>query len=281
MKKRFAVLLIAVVLTSATALAVPGLITYQGRLTDPEGQPITGSVTITFTFWSAQSGGTQLGSGFSDADTVTPDAEGIYSTLIGDDPSPAIPSAIFESNTVWLNVNVNGENLTPRKRVSSVAYAVQSANADTLDGSHKESFANATHTHNAFDIDSGTFAPYLIPDSLTLTSSSFIHGEAIRTGTVSQTFIDQTIARDSEIMPMVLANDGSGSTLDADTLDGQQSTAFASTEHTHTGYAASSHQHSGADITSGTVPEGSIPSTIARDNEILSQVLAGRCTPNG
>jgi len=35
-----------------------------------------------------------LGGGFSDADTVTPDADGIYSTPIGDDPGNLIPSRL-------------------------------------------------------------------------------------------------------------------------------------------------------------------------------------------
>jgi cysteine-rich repeat protein len=61
---------------------------------------------------------------------------------------------------------------------------------------------------------------------------------------------------DSEIMPTVLSNDGSGSTLDADLLDGQHASSFA----------ASSHPHSGADITTGTVADTRIASTIARDS---------------
>lgn len=42
-----------------------------------------------------------------------------------------------------------------------------------------------------------------------------------------------TLARDAEIMPTVLANDGSGSGLDADTLDGLDSSSFATSGHTH------------------------------------------------
>ncbi|HNR30257.1 MAG TPA: hypothetical protein PKI11_05170, partial [Candidatus Hydrogenedentes bacterium] len=179
------------------------------------------------TFWSSESGGTQLGSGFSDADTVTPDADGVYSTMIGDDPALLVPATVFSGNSVWLNVNVNGEDLAPRRRVASVAYALQSGNADTLDGAHKADLANASHTHDAIDIESGVFPPFLIPQNITLTSAAFIYGEAIRAGTIAQAYIDAAIARDSEILPTVLASDGPGSGLDADTLDGQQATDFA------------------------------------------------------
>jgi len=51
--------------------------------------------------------GTQLGSGWSDSDAVTPDSNGIYSTDIGD------------------------EDLTPRERLLTVPYAIHAATADT------------------------------------------------------------------------------------------------------------------------------------------------------
>jgi hypothetical protein len=46
------------------------------------------------------------------------------------------------------------------------------------------------------------------------------------TGSYPNPTVASTIARDNEIFPTILANDGSGSGLDADTLDGQDSTAF-------------------------------------------------------
>ena len=45
-------------------------------------------------------------------------------------------------------------------------------------------------------------------------------------GTYPNPDVVSSIARDSEIFPTVLGNDGSGSTLDADKLDGLDSTAF-------------------------------------------------------
>jgi len=113
-------------------LSAPGLISYQGRLTDNEGKPVTTAVDVTFTFWDAETGGTQLGSGFTDTDTVTPDPGGVYSTMIGDDPGNLIPASIFTGDSVWLNVNVGGEDLSPRKRITSVGYAMQSGGASEV-----------------------------------------------------------------------------------------------------------------------------------------------------
>jgi cytoskeletal protein CcmA (bactofilin family) len=76
--------------------------------------------------------------------------------------------------------------------------------------------------------------------------------------------VDATIARVADIMLRVRAEDGAGSALDADLLDGLDSTAFA----------GSAHAHSGSDITSGIVDEPRIAVAIARDGEIVPAVLA-------
>ncbi|MFC1620097.1 hypothetical protein ACFL45_09145 [Candidatus Neomarinimicrobiota bacterium] len=83
-------------------------------------------------------------------------------------------------------------------------------------------------------------------------------GEDITSGTVAEIRIDAAIARDSEIMTSVLEADGPESTLDADLLDGQEASEFASAAHVHAGEA----------ITSGTVVEVYIDSAIARDSEL-------------
>jgi hypothetical protein len=66
--------------------------------------------------------------------------------------------------------------------------------------------------------------------------SDHLHaGEDITTGIVSEAQVDPVIARDSEILSIILGGDGSGSTLDADLLDGQEASAFASSVHNHAG----------------------------------------------
>jgi len=307
-------LLFAFMLTLAVpAMAAPGLIHYQGRLTNPSGQPITTPVDITFTFWSAETGGAQLGSGFSDTDTVTPDASGIYSTLIGDDPGNLIPASIFAGNSIWLNVRINLENLTPRGRIVSVGYALRSAHADTADtattatrslvatqadnagklgGQPLSALAAKAHTHAAGDTISGMFSDALVTNTLTVSSAGSVDGGAIKSGTVAAARIDAAIARVTGILPAVLAGDGPGSTLDADKLDGKESSAFAATAHAHKAGDITSGMFSdalvtntltvsalgsvdGSAIKSGTVAAARIDAAIARDIEIMPAVLAG------
>ena len=78
-------------LMSTLAFSIPGLVNYKGLLTDPLDNPVAGPVNVTFTLWDAATGGNQLGAGFSDTDSVTPNADAIYDTLIGDEGGATIP----------------------------------------------------------------------------------------------------------------------------------------------------------------------------------------------
>jgi len=111
--------------------AVPGLISYQGMLRDDGGHSITTATDLTFTFWDQESGGNQLGDAFSDTDTVTPDSNGLFTTLIGDDGSLPVPESIFAGDSVWLNLNAGGVDLSPRTRITSVGFAVKASSALT------------------------------------------------------------------------------------------------------------------------------------------------------
>ena len=102
---------------------------------------------------------------------------------------------------------VNGKALDA-SHADEADTATNAQNANTLGGKTAGQFANATHAHSGGDITSGT---------------------------VAEGRIDGSIARDDEVMPTVKANDGAGSGVDADTLDGQNSSAFASSSHNHDG----------------------------------------------
>ncbi|HPB30473.1 MAG TPA: pectinesterase family protein [Candidatus Sumerlaeota bacterium] len=120
-----------IILLEAAAFAAPGVISHQGRLTDTAGLPVTTEVNVTFTFWDAETGGAQIGT-FSDTDSITPSAGGLFTTMIGDEPGNPIPSNVFDSDNVWLNVSVGGTSLSPRTRMTSVAYALKSLHYQNL-----------------------------------------------------------------------------------------------------------------------------------------------------
>jgi hypothetical protein len=100
---------------------------------------------------------------------------------------------------------------TPRMRIAHAPYALhaqQASAADTLGGLPGSGYALTSHEHS---------------------------GAAITSGLVADERIAGSLARDGEVMPLVLAGDGSGSGLDADRLDGQDATAFAAASHIHDG----------------------------------------------
>jgi len=111
-------LLLAII--PVTASAVPSVINYQGYLTDAGGNPINGDVAITFRMWSAEVAGTEV---WSESHAAVAVNEGVFNVLLGS--FVPISAGILEGNR-WLGmaVGTDGE-MTPRMKVTSVAYAIR------------------------------------------------------------------------------------------------------------------------------------------------------------
>lgn len=149
-KKFFAVFLFVAVLVGVgsaglmkvNAATAPRIIMYQGRLLNSSGVPVSdATASVSFALYSALSGGTCLWSNNSSscasvvARTVTLTA-GLFSEPLGDTaattPYSAIPATVFSNNaSVYLEVIVNSETLTPRKQMLAAPYAM---NSDVVDG---------------------------------------------------------------------------------------------------------------------------------------------------
>ncbi|MBM4373324.1 MAG: hypothetical protein FJ098_16830, partial [Deltaproteobacteria bacterium] len=113
---------------------VPGLLHYQGYLTDVEGTPVSGVWTVTFGLYTQQSGGTAF---FAESQVVEPDV-GVFSVLLGTQPGNSIDPGAFAGGAVWLQLTVNdGEtppvSLMPRQRVAAHPYAMWTDSAGTCD----------------------------------------------------------------------------------------------------------------------------------------------------
>lgn len=100
--------------------SVPRAMSYQGILKDSDGDPVADSVySVTFRIYDAESAGT---SEWSEILPCTTSA-GYFTALFGDVNIP------FDED-YWLELEVNGEILTPRQKIAMVGY---SARADTSD----------------------------------------------------------------------------------------------------------------------------------------------------
>jgi len=105
-------------------------LSFQGRLEDAGGTPITAATNFEFKLWDDLTVGTQLYT--TGTCSITPDADGVFSTQIGSTCGSAIGSSVFTENAnIFLEVKVAAETLTPRQPISSVAYAL---NSETIQG---------------------------------------------------------------------------------------------------------------------------------------------------
>lgn len=135
--KYFLVVLVVFIANICAAQTVPGLINYQGRVTDLSGAPLSGStVSMRFELYDGDTGGASLLWGETQKDVSH--NNGIYSVILGS--VKPIPSSVLSGGTVYLEVKARGETLSPRQRLTSTPYA---ANSDMLDGMDSTDFALA------------------------------------------------------------------------------------------------------------------------------------------
>ncbi|MFH1632004.1 MAG: hypothetical protein ABIA47_03250 [bacterium] len=134
-------------LLEAFAASAPNIVSYQGRILNDNGVPVSdATVDMKFELYTASAGGTCIWSNSSaNCDGNTPAStvartitltDGLFSENLGDttlgSPYAAIGDSIFADNAaVYLQVYIEGETLTPRKQIVSAPYAM---NSDTLDG---------------------------------------------------------------------------------------------------------------------------------------------------
>ena len=120
----------------------PGVISYQGYLTDQAGQPVTGDKTMVFRLFNVSEGGTypceetnQSGCLWIEWHTGTnevPVGNGVFNVLLGS--LEPIPSSVWSNSQLYLSVAVGLEDLemTPREPVGMVPIALHAVRASGL-----------------------------------------------------------------------------------------------------------------------------------------------------
>ena len=122
--------------------AGPGVITYQGSLTTPDGEPQAGgSYDMEFKLWGAASGGDMHWMEAHTGVNGVVVTNGMFSLDLGGiTPFPA--DLFSQAPNLWLEVaaDVDGNGSTgdevysPRVRFTATPYAFHSGNADRVDG---------------------------------------------------------------------------------------------------------------------------------------------------
>jgi hypothetical protein len=108
--------------------AIPEKINYQGRLVDSgTGLPLPGTYPAVFKIYNDSTDGTLL---WSETTSVTADSNGVFTALLGS----VTPITISFDVATYLQVEIDGETLTPRRELVSSPYAFNSMNAENLNG---------------------------------------------------------------------------------------------------------------------------------------------------
>lgn len=135
LKKTF-VMVILLLSVGYIYASVPNVIAYQGKLlAASSGQPVSdGSYDLTFRFYDAENGGNLL---LTDQHSAVNVKNGLYNVMLGGGTvtpgmEPNLLSVFKNHSDAWLSVQVESDSeMSPRQRISSSGYAI---NSDTVDG---------------------------------------------------------------------------------------------------------------------------------------------------
>lgn len=156
--------------------AITNYISFQGKLTNPDGTNITNnSYTIIFSIYSVASGGSAV---WTETKPITV-TDGLFQTNLGD--TTTLPGSVnFNSSSLYLGITVGADaEMTPRVRLTA---APQAFNSDLLDGLDSSSFVQLSGGN--VNIGSGTITSGAV-NGLTLTQAA--DGFTLGGGTTSRT----------------------------------------------------------------------------------------------
>ncbi len=234
------VLILSLFLTSL-ALAVPGEISYQGKVTDAVGDPIDGTYDMRFRLFSALTGGFELWNPPSGEVQSVLVSDGIYNVSLG--AVEPLLEKYFSNDNLYLEVAIynpissSWERLAPRQHLTTTAFAFRAADADALSGFEYTDFATDDHNHDSSYVNEGqtnAITTSMIVDA-TITAAdlaansvgaSEIAAGAVGSSEIANYSVTATDLADGAALSEILDDDGPGSGLNADYLDNFSSGSF-------------------------------------------------------
>jgi hypothetical protein len=119
----------------------PRLLKFSGVLKNAAGTPLRGVLAVKFVIYGESTGGTPL---WQETQNTEIDQSGRYEVLLGANSSEGVPKELFATTEPrWLAIQalIPGRDEEPRVLLSSVPYALQAENAQTLGGLPASAFA--------------------------------------------------------------------------------------------------------------------------------------------
>ncbi len=131
---KVATILFCVAFCAVSAISAPSnSFSYQGRLTDPGGNPVPdGSYNVTFAIWTHLTLGVVVWN--SGAVPVTT-SDGLFSVELGAPPQTSLPLNLFNDSSRYLAISINGDpDLSPRTRIVASPYSFYTRTVDAASG---------------------------------------------------------------------------------------------------------------------------------------------------
>ncbi len=143
--------ILCLALMPAIASAAPMTLTQQGRVTDGTGNPQNDTVTLEISLWTdATSTDSALERPFVETFTGIALQDGYYSVVLGEQSNNLLQTSIFSEPSLWVQIAVDGNALSPRETLHTVPRAAHADAATLAD--------NATHADAATLADTATIA---------------------------------------------------------------------------------------------------------------------------
>lgn len=132
MRNRLPLLFAAVLVAASASALAPTTLSYQGRLEDSGGNPITAVVALKFTIYNDPVANAAANIKWTETHPTVSVTDGLFNVLLGS--VIALPDTVFKQPNRWLGITVDLDpEITPRTPFSSVAFAQR---VHTVDGSN-------------------------------------------------------------------------------------------------------------------------------------------------
>lgn len=126
---------------------VPRLVKFSGNLYNVHGSPMSGTTGVRFSIYKDEAGEFPL---WTESQNLTLDARGHFIVFLGSASSHGVPSDVVASGEArWIGMTTTDDGIDhPRFLLSSVPYALEAADAQTLGGRRAEEFLTVTQFHS-------------------------------------------------------------------------------------------------------------------------------------
>ena len=176
-------------LRSAAFSAVPDRINFQGRLLDSNKNPKNGTYSMTFRVCDSLAASC-AGPLWTETQGSVSVTNGVFSIQLGD--GTPLTSAVFGGDAAYLEIEVEGETLSPRERLVTSPYAYRAAVADVVSSSSSKFILNQETLQDGatFYVSSGTIQTGLRVGTDLKVGGTIITGSDALVITTAQGFLD-------------------------------------------------------------------------------------------